>query len=58
MQARIDQGRKNLIDGVTLQLQKDKEDNIQEGQHKILEEVELQLEDVHAKDDVLSRRLE
>jgi hypothetical protein len=32
MQAKIEEGRRNLIDGVTLQLQKEKEDNIQEGQ--------------------------
>jgi hypothetical protein len=31
--------------------QKEKEDKIQEGQHNILEEVELHLEDVHAKFD-------
>jgi len=40
-----------LINGVALQLQKDKEENIHEGQHKILEEVELHLEDVHVKYD-------
>jgi hypothetical protein len=34
---------------VTLQLQKEKEDKIQEGHQKILEEVEIHLEDVHAK---------
>jgi hypothetical protein len=34
---------------VTLQLQKEKYDKIQEGHQKILEEVELHLEDVHAK---------
>jgi arginine/glutamate-rich protein 1 len=51
MQARIEEGCQNLIDQVTLQLQKKKEDKIQECQHKILEEVELHLEDVHAKYD-------
>jgi hypothetical protein len=56
MQARIEEGRQNLLDGITLQLQKDKEDNIQEGQWKILEEVELHLEDVHDKyDGIISK---
>jgi hypothetical protein len=45
-----------LIDGVTLQLQKEKEENIQEGHQKILEEVERHLEDVHAKyDHIISK---
>jgi hypothetical protein len=45
-----------LINRVTLQLQKEKEDNIQEIQQKILEEVELHLEDVHAKyDGIISK---
>jgi arginine/glutamate-rich protein 1 len=45
----IEEGCQNLINRVTLQLQKDKEDKIQEGREKILEEIELHLEDVHAK---------
>jgi hypothetical protein len=32
MKARIEEGCYNLVDAVTLQLQKEKEDNIQEGQ--------------------------
>ena len=45
-----------MIDGVTLQLQKEKGDKIQEGQHKILEEFELHLEDVHVKyDGIISK---
>jgi hypothetical protein len=40
-----------LVNGVTLQLQKEKEDKIQEGHHKILEEFEVHLEDVHVKYD-------
>jgi hypothetical protein len=56
MQSRIEKGHHNLINGVTLQLQKEKEDKIQEGHHKILEEVELHLEDVHAKyDGIISK---
>jgi hypothetical protein len=51
MKAKIEQGCQNFLYGITLQLQKEKEDNIQEGQQKILEEVELHLEDVHAKYD-------
>jgi hypothetical protein len=44
------------IIGITLQLQKDKEDKIQEGQQKILEEVELHLEDLYAKyDGIISK---
>ena len=39
------------MENITIQLQKEKEDKIQEGQQKILEEVELQLEDVRAKYD-------
>jgi hypothetical protein len=31
MQSRFEEGRNSFIDGITLQLQKDKEDNIQEG---------------------------
>jgi hypothetical protein len=37
MQARIEEGSHNLIDGVTWQLQKEKEDKIQEGQQNMLE---------------------
>jgi hypothetical protein len=56
MQSRIEEGCQNLINGVTLQLQKEKEDKIQEGHQKILEEVELHLEDVHAKyDGIISK---
>ena len=39
MQAKIEEGHHNVLDGITLQLQKEKEDKIQEGQQKILEEV-------------------
>jgi hypothetical protein len=53
---KIEEGHRNLINGVTLQLQKEKEDNIQEGQQKILEEIELHLEDAHAKyDGIISK---
>jgi arginine/glutamate-rich protein 1 len=53
---RIEEGHQNLINGVTLQLQKEKEDKIQEGHHKIHEEVEFHLEDVHAKyDGIISK---
>jgi hypothetical protein len=38
MQYRIEKICKNLIDRVTLKLQKEKEDKIQEGHQKILEE--------------------
>jgi hypothetical protein len=41
---------------ITLQLQKEKEDKIQEGHHKIIEEVELQLENVKVKyDGIISK---
>jgi hypothetical protein len=41
---------------VTLQLQKEKEDRIQQGHQKILEEVELHLENVHTKyDGIISK---
>ena len=47
------------MDGIALQLQKEKEENIQEGQQKILEEVELQLEVVHVKyDGIISKARE
>ena len=56
MESRIEEGRNNLVDGITLQLQKEKEHKIQEGQQKILEEVELHQEDVHAKyDGIISK---
>jgi hypothetical protein len=56
MQSRIKERPQNLINGVILQLQKEKEDKIQEGHQKILEEVELHLEDVHAKcDGIISK---
>jgi hypothetical protein len=48
MKARIE-GCHNLLYGITLQPQKEKEYKIQEGQQNILEEVELHLHDVHAK---------
>jgi hypothetical protein len=45
-----------LINELELQLQKEKEDKIQEGHQKMLEEVELHIEDVHAKyDGVISK---
>jgi len=40
------------MDSITLHLQKEKEENIQ-GHHKILEEFELKLEDIHAKYDYI-----
>jgi DNA repair exonuclease SbcCD ATPase subunit len=56
IQARIEEGRQNLLDGITLQLQKKKENKIQEGQQNILEEAELHIEDVHAKyDGIISK---
>jgi hypothetical protein len=56
MQAKNEEGSHNLIDGITLYLQKEKEDKIQQGHQKILEEVELHLEDVHAKyDGIISK---
>jgi hypothetical protein len=51
IQARIEEGHQFFLDGITLPLQKEKEDTIQEDQQNILEEVELHLEDVHAKYD-------
>jgi hypothetical protein len=39
MQSRIEEGCKNLIDGVTLQLQKEKEDKIQEGHRRYLKKL-------------------
>jgi hypothetical protein len=56
MQSKIEEGRRNFINGVTLRLQKEKEDKIKKGQQKILEEVELHQEDVHAKyDGIISK---
>jgi hypothetical protein len=56
MQSRIEEGCQNLINGMPFQLQKDKEYKIQEGHQKILKEVELRLEDVHAKyDGIISK---
>jgi hypothetical protein len=53
---RIEEGCYNLINGVTLHLQKEKEDEIQEGHQKIVEEFELHLKDVHAKcDGIISK---
>jgi len=52
----IEEGHYNLINGVKLQLQKEKEDEIQEGHKKILEEFELHLDYVHAKyDGIISK---
>ena len=48
MQDRIEEGHNNLMDGITLQFQKEKEDKIQ-GHYKILEEVEHQLENIKVK---------
>ena len=47
MQSRIEEGHQILMNDITFQLQKEKEDEILQGCQKILEEVELQLEDVH-----------
>jgi hypothetical protein len=56
MKSKIEEGCHNLINGVTFQFQKEKEDKIQEGQHKIHEQVELHLVDVHAKyDGIISK---
>jgi hypothetical protein len=45
-----------LINGVTLQLQREKEYKIQEGHQNILEEFEVHQEDVHAKyDGIISK---
>jgi hypothetical protein len=56
IKSKIEEGHQNLINGVTLQLQEEKEDKIQEGHEKILEEVELHLEDVHVKyDGIISK---
>jgi hypothetical protein len=56
LQSRIEEGHQFLINGVTLQIQKEKEEMIQEGHQKILEEVKLNLEDVHTKyDGIISK---
>jgi hypothetical protein len=56
MQSRIEEGRNKLMENITIQLQKEKEDKIQEGHQKILKEVELHLEDVHVKyDGIISK---
>jgi hypothetical protein len=48
--------KKNSINGVTLQLQKEKEDKIQEGHQKTLEEVELHLDDIQVEyDGIISK---
>jgi hypothetical protein len=45
-----------LLDGITFKIQKEKEDNIQEGQQKIHEEFELDLESIHSKyDGIISK---
>ena len=49
MQSRIEEEHKKLMDGVTLQFQKEKEDKNLEGHWKLFEEFEFYLEDVHAK---------
>ena len=48
MKFRLEERCKNLMVGITLQIQKEKEYKIYEGHHKILE-VELQLKEVHVK---------
>ena len=53
MISRIEEICNNLIDGVTLQLQKEKEYKIQEGHQKMIEEVEIHLENVHVKYDFI-----
>jgi len=56
MQSIIEEICHNLIDVVTLCLQKEKKDNIQEGHQNILEEVKLHQENVHAKyDGIISK---
>jgi hypothetical protein len=56
IKSRIEEEHQNLINGVTLQVQKEKEDKIREGHQKILEEVKLHLEDVHGKcDGIISK---
>ena len=56
IQARIEEGHQSLLDGITLQLQKEKENKIQDGQHNIIEEFELHLEDAHVKyDGIISK---
>ena len=56
MQFRIEEGHRNLMVGITLKLQKKKEDKIQEYHQKILEEFELHIENVHAKyDGIISK---
>jgi hypothetical protein len=56
MKSIIEEGCRNLINGVTLKIQKEKEDKIQEGHQKILEEFEFHLEDVRAKcDGIISK---
>jgi hypothetical protein len=35
IKAKIKEGHQNLLDGITLQLQKEKEENIQEGQQNM-----------------------
>lgn len=58
MQSRIKERCKKFLDGITLQLQQEKEDMIQEGRQKILEEIELQLEDIHVKyDGIISKAI-
>ena len=41
IQSRIEEERNKLMENITFHLQKEKEDKIQEGRQKILEEVEL-----------------
>jgi hypothetical protein len=56
MNARIEEGCHNLINGVAMQLTKEIQYKIQEGHQKILEKIELLLEDVHAKyDGIISK---
>jgi hypothetical protein len=56
MQYIIEQGNTNLIDEITLYIQKEVEDNIREGHQKILEDVELHMENVKVKyDEIISK---
>ena len=57
MQSRIEERHMNLMDDITLQLQKEKVEKILEGHQKKLQKVELQLEDVHVKYDVAKAKI-
>ena len=45
------------MSGITLHLQKERQDNILEGHYKILEAVELQIEDAYAKYKVIISKM-